>query len=461
MWHEQKPVSPFGTKFKVSTPKVNPLVAGSLRFVENSGVCETTPGVYQASGYVDLNANMSMWFWFFEARNSPEAAPLSIWLNGGPGSSSMIGLFQENGPCRINNDSRGVSHNPYSWNEHSHMLYIDQPVGVGYSHGTLAVTGSWAAAEAVYQMLQLFFADPTFSKYKTDSFALWTESYGGHYGPAFSHYFQQQNALVESGQTAGLVKINLNVLGIGNGLTDPLNQYPQYLNFAKNNSYIQTVSDSVISRANTALTSSTGCLAQIRQCYDTGVASTCSRAQSYCNNNILSPLAGSRNVYDVRTTSSAYPPSISTFLRNQTLMALIGAESAWQQTNNGVYSQFQSTGDWMKNSAPDLAVVVDSGVRTLVFAGDADYICNAFGVEAMVDNLQSKFKDQYSAQKFSNWTVSGVHAGLYKNAGTFSYLRVAEAGHEVPAYGKDGLEVGEAALEFFRQVMLGEPISST
>jgi hypothetical protein len=46
MWHEQKEVSRYGTKYKVVSPKANPL-GGSLRFVENSGVCETTAGVYQ------------------------------------------------------------------------------------------------------------------------------------------------------------------------------------------------------------------------------------------------------------------------------------------------------------------------------------------------------------------------------------------------------------------------------
>lgn len=110
----------------------------------------------------------------------------------------MLGLFQEHGPCRINNDTRTVSRNPYSWNEYANIIYIDQPVGgaflfslyqispvliafarpraVGFSHGTLAVAGSLAAAQAVYQFIQIFFADPTFSKYKNDDFALWTES---------------------------------------------------------------------------------------------------------------------------------------------------------------------------------------------------------------------------------------------------------------------------------------------
>ncbi|KAL4255041.1 peptidase S10 family protein, partial [Pleurotus pulmonarius] len=77
---------------------------GQLRIVENHGVCETTPGVYQASGYGDLTSTKSIWFWYFAARNNPDTAPLALWFNGGPGSSSMIGLFQENGPCRITND---------------------------------------------------------------------------------------------------------------------------------------------------------------------------------------------------------------------------------------------------------------------------------------------------------------------------------------------------------------------
>ena len=59
-----------------------------------AGVCETTPGVNSYSGYIDLDAETHMFFWFFEARNNPADAPLTLWLNGGPGSDSLIGLFQ-------------------------------------------------------------------------------------------------------------------------------------------------------------------------------------------------------------------------------------------------------------------------------------------------------------------------------------------------------------------------------
>ena len=66
-----------------------------------AGVCETTPGVNSYSGYVDLDEKTHMFFWFFESRNNPSTDPLTLWLNGGPGSDSMIGLFQGNVPCTL------------------------------------------------------------------------------------------------------------------------------------------------------------------------------------------------------------------------------------------------------------------------------------------------------------------------------------------------------------------------
>ena len=98
------------------------------------GICEQRGDLKSFSGYVDVSAGQHIFFWFFEARNQdPTEAPLTTWINGGPGTSSMVGLFQEMGPCSI--DANGeVVNNPYSWTNASNLLFIDQPVQTGFSY---------------------------------------------------------------------------------------------------------------------------------------------------------------------------------------------------------------------------------------------------------------------------------------------------------------------------------------
>jgi carboxypeptidase C (cathepsin A) len=157
----------------------------------------------------------------------------------------MIGLLQENGPCRITNDSSSVKLNPYSWNNEVNMLFIDQPIGAGFSHGTESVGTSQEAAADVWTFLQIFLADSKFSHLAANDLAIWTEScvvcfsscfsslrhvptrYGGHFGPIFASYFLSQNAAIKAGTATG-ANLNLKTLGIGNGLTDGLSQYPGY-----------------------------------------------------------------------------------------------------------------------------------------------------------------------------------------------------------------------------------------
>jgi hypothetical protein len=78
-----------------------------------------------------------------------------------------------------------------------------------------------------------------------------------------------------------------------------------------------------------------------------------------------------------------------------------------------------------------------------------------------VSSLNTKFSAQFASQSFATYTVNGKAAGLYKNAGTFSYLRVFGAGHEVPAYEWQGVPRGAAALQMFTQIMSNHSLSST
>lgn len=223
----------------------------------------------------------------------------------------------------------------------------------------------------ILQFLQTFFNDTRFSKYQENEFAIWTESYGGHYGPTFAAHFLQQNDAIANGSISG-IPINLKYLGVGDGLTDPLSQYPGYIEYAGSNPYHPLVGESDIQAASQAWNETGGCKDQITACYDDGSDDTCSAAQYSCNENILEALTGGYDVYYILAKDpDAYPPDPTDFLNNKTLEGIIGAEASWQETNYDVYTNFGDTGDWMRNSRPDLEYVINSGVRTIVFDGDA------------------------------------------------------------------------------------------
>jgi vitellogenic carboxypeptidase-like protein len=74
-----------------------------------------------------------MYAWYFPSQDGNANAPLLIWLQGGPGGSSMFGLFVENGPFSVDQNLNVVARD-FSWNLHYSMLFIDNPVGAGFSY---------------------------------------------------------------------------------------------------------------------------------------------------------------------------------------------------------------------------------------------------------------------------------------------------------------------------------------
>lgn len=125
----------------------------------------------------------------------------------------MVGLFQENGPCLVNSDGKTTKYNPYSYNNVSNMIYIDQPIGTGFSYGTSNVNSTQAASPYVWLAIQALFETDKFSKYQTRELILASESYGGHFGPSMVTYFDQQNEGIDNGTVKG-EKIEVSALMI-------------------------------------------------------------------------------------------------------------------------------------------------------------------------------------------------------------------------------------------------------
>lgn len=86
------------------------------------------------SGIVDIDNRSDIFYWLFDSRQeTKDTDPLIMWLSGGPGCSSELALFAENGPYKVDADEN-VTSNAYSWNEKGNLLFVDQPIGTGYSH---------------------------------------------------------------------------------------------------------------------------------------------------------------------------------------------------------------------------------------------------------------------------------------------------------------------------------------
>jgi cathepsin A (carboxypeptidase C) len=191
---------------------------GVLAEVSPTGLCDS---VQQYSGYFKLNTGKrpkNYFYWFFESRNAPKTDPVVMWMTGGPGCSSEVALFGENGPCAVNANGTNTTNNPYSWNTQANLLYIDQPAGTGFSYGTGQDHDEDGVAVDMYDFLQQFMK--AHSQYAALDFYAVGESYAGHYVPAVTHEIWKNNQNLPT----GAIKINLVGTGVGNGLTMPSEQ---------------------------------------------------------------------------------------------------------------------------------------------------------------------------------------------------------------------------------------------
>ena len=226
-----------------------------------------------------------------------------------------------------------------------YRLYVDQPIGVGFSYGTDSVTSTVTAAPYVWTLLQAFYAQ--FPQYESREFGLFTESYGGHYGPEFAYYFEQQNAAIKAGSVKG-ENIDLIALGINNGWYDPILQYKAYVDFSYNNTYKQLISAS--EHTSYLNTYNSDCLPALKECPAvTGTNSACESADNTCYNDIEGPLSETADfdVYDIREPSNDPnpPETYVTYLQSSSVVSAIGAKSTYTECPDAPYNKFSSTGD--------------------------------------------------------------------------------------------------------------------
>jgi cathepsin A (carboxypeptidase C) len=147
-----------------------------IRHQQNDTLCDARSKQY--TGWLDVSGK-HLFFWYFESQDKPAEDPLLLWLTGGPGGSSMIGLLQELGPCLINEHGNGTVYNEYGWSKNANIIFVDQPAGVGFSYLDKDIplpATSFTAAEDMHHFLQLFTTD-VFPDLRGRDFHITGESY--------------------------------------------------------------------------------------------------------------------------------------------------------------------------------------------------------------------------------------------------------------------------------------------
>lgn len=193
------------------------------------------------------------------------------------------------------------------------------------------------------------------------------------------------------------------------------------------------------------------CYDMIKDCIARGINEICAYADNFCYNQVEYPydVVTGRDEYDVRyLTPDPFPPTFYVdYLNTPAVQQAIGAYVNYTESSSAVGAAFASTGDDARifTSVNDMSLLLSQNVSVTMYFGDADYVCNWIGGEAVSYNVGAS---GYSDAGFTNISTSdGVVHGQVKQAGTFSFVRIYESGHEVPFYQP------VVALEMFERVL--------
>ncbi|XP_073977709.1 venom serine carboxypeptidase-like [Rhodnius prolixus] len=203
--------------------------SGNIERAKQAALVEPFYGnITSYSGFLTVNKeyNSNMYFWFFPAEIDSDSAPVVLWLQGGPGTPSLFGLFEQHGPFYLTKTLQ-IKPREFHWTKTMNVIYIDNPIGTGFSftrNEKGLSTNERVIGENLYNALVQFYQ--LFPHYRKNDLFLSGESYGGKFAPAIGYVIDKHNVHLSINE-----KINLKGIAIGNGFCDPLlmMEYSNYL----------------------------------------------------------------------------------------------------------------------------------------------------------------------------------------------------------------------------------------
>ncbi|XP_018430107.1 PREDICTED: probable serine carboxypeptidase CPVL [Nanorana parkeri] len=437
--HTWKPTSPLSQMF--AGVKVPPTIGGDpgeplflTPYLESGKIDEARelslvgnlPGVNVKSyaGYLTVNKtyDSNLFFWFFPAQVNPDTAPVLLWLQGGPGGTSMFGLFVEHGPYIVTKNLTLVQRE-FSWTNKYSMLYIDNPVGTGFSftaEGGYAVNQDDVGRD-LYSALTQFFQ--IFPEYQQNDFYCTGESYAGKYVPAIGYYIHIHNPTAK-------VKINFKGIAIGDGLCDPEGMLGGYADFLyqtgmvdeNQKDYVQKQTDMAISY-----------IKQQKWIDAFDVFDSLLNGDRTSYPSFFQNVTGCNNYFNfLQCQEPADQGYFGLFLALSEVRKSIHVGNLTFHDGSEVEKHLLS--DVMKTIKPWLAVLMDN-YRVLLYSGQLDVIVAAPLTERFLQTVPWSKLEEYKKAERSVWKIRQTDtevAGYVRVAGKFAQVIVRGGGHILP-----------------------------
>ncbi|XP_057425107.1 serine carboxypeptidase 1-like [Lotus japonicus] len=391
----------------------------------------------QYAGYVtvDAKAGRSLFYYFVESPHNSSTKPLVLWLNGGPGCSSFgYGAMQELGPFRVNSDGRTLHINEHAWNNVANVIFLESPVGVGFSYSNNSLrdskNGDHRTAMDSYTFLLNWLE--RFPQYKTRDLFITGESYAGHYVPQLAHIILSKNKLHKSHTV-----INLKGIAIGNAWIDD--------NYCSKGMYDYFWTHGLISDETHK---------GLQKHCNFKHANLTSECNKYADRvdeelgnidiyNIYAPLCNSSESHATYTGNDIDPCSddyTTTYLNLPEVQEALHAKATkWSPCNEMDWTDSPTT------ILPIIKQLISSGLRTWIFSGDTDgrvpITSSRYSVNSLKLHVDTTWRPWGSGNEVGGYVVG--YKGL-------TFVTIRGAGHTVPSYQP------ERALTMFSSFLHGK-----
>ncbi|XP_019451019.1 PREDICTED: serine carboxypeptidase-like 34 isoform X1 [Lupinus angustifolius] len=404
----------------------------------------------QYAGYVTVNKThgRALFYWFFESTEKSQDKPLLLWLNGGQGCSSVgYGEAEELGPFFPQKSNHPkLKLNPYSWNKATNLLFVESPVGVGFSYtntsSDINELGDTITAKDSHNFVINWFK--RFPQFRSHEFYIAGESYAGHYVPQLSELILDNNHNPTKEDY-----INFKGFLIGNALLDDETDQKGMIDYAWDHAVI---SDGLYHNITTACNfslpnSSDACTMELDKYFDVyKLIDMYSLYAPRCFSNQSSTTREPHVIKGVaphtfskfdgwhKIAAAGYDPCASdyteVYLNRPEVQKALHANVTkipypWTHCSDNI----TFWNDAPHSILPIIKKLIAGGIRIWVYSGDTDgripVTATRYTLRKLGLNVVQDWTPWYTSQQVGGWTI--VYDGL-------TFVTIRGAGHQVPTF---------------------------